>query len=197
MVPRNNKPGFDMRIIMAFAALAALAACEPGGLRMTETPVLNGPAAAGCAATAETVWEPGPAFVATAQVSGPDCANAVVLLTVRDANQAPAIVWASPVQHLFGLRDATTAAEMKPALTEFVRQTGMTTANLPEWDAGAAQPGGEFPFHPESWIDPAAYAGLRAQVAPVFAFPQGGESLAIYVLTDTGLEFAGVQQFPG
>jgi hypothetical protein len=202
MFRRMRPPGFAMRHIKTFmlsaALAAALAACERSGLQMTETPVLDQQtASANCDAKAETAWEPGPAFSLTAQTTGPDCAKAVVLLTVRHATQDVAVAWASPVQHVFGLKDATTVAEMEAALADFVQQRETTTADLPEWTGDETLPGGEFPFHPEEWIDRATYDTLRTQAAPMLAFPQGHESLAVYALRDGYLESIGLQQFPG
>ena len=56
---------------------------------------------------------------------------------------------------------------------------------------------GEFPFYPESWVDRASWTEIRASGAPLFAFPRGGESQAVFMLRDGAFEQIGVQSFPG
>ena len=71
---------------------------------------------------------------------------------------------------------------------------------LPVWAGGRQAPGAaneEFPFHAEAWFDRQAWEQMRKDNAPVFAFPQGSESQAVFILRDGQLEQIGVQQFPG
>jgi hypothetical protein len=194
---RPTRLAFPLAAI--FAATLAAGGCQRNGLNMQDIPVEAETTlqASGCSAEAATSWTPRPDFGLSALVTGPDCAKSVVLLTVRDANENVLLAWAAPVKDVFGLKDATTRPEMETALSQFIAQRDTTTANLPEWTDPDGLPGGEFPFHPEAWIDRETYASMRAGAAPVLAFPQGHESQATYALRDGSLEFIGVQQFPG
>ncbi len=187
------------------AAAALLAGCNRSPLIAADTvePVLPASEAAPCDVKADGVWttEGGGRMRTQAVASGPTCANAVVLLTVRNEAGAPLLAWASPVRDIFGLQTATTPSTMKDELTRWIRQDQASLANtktLPEWQEGQEAPGGgEFPFYPESWLDRAGWAEIRALQSPMFAFPQGQESLAVYLLRDGNLELIGVQLFPG
>jgi hypothetical protein len=182
--------------------LISLAACQPRGLTLTE--VANAPSVS-CDARAEAKWAPdaGRTYDVQAIASGPACTHDVVTLAVRAPDGAPVFAWAGRTADLFGLSDALDAASMKTALAAWIDQgsNNFTTAStLPAWPEGGEGPASEsseFPFHPESWFDRAGWEEMRTQNAPLFAFPQGRESLAVFLLRDGQLEPIGVQQFPG
>jgi hypothetical protein len=182
--------------------LIGLAACQPRGLSLTEVP--NAPAAT-CDARAEAKWSPDAArtYDVQAMAYGPACAHDIVVLAVRASDGAPVLAWAGRTADLFGLSDAGDAAGMKTALAAWIDQgsNNFTTAStLPPWPEGSEGPASEsseFPFHPEGWLDRAGWEHIRTGNAPLFAFPQGRESLAVFLLRDGQLEPIGVQQFPG
>lgn len=182
--------------------LISLAACQPRGLSLTE--VANAPSV-NCDARADAKWAPdaGRTYVVQATAAGPTCAQDVVTLAVRSEDGTPMLAWAGRAADLFGLNDAPDAATMKTALAGWINQgsNNFTTAStLPPWPEGSEAPASqntEFPFHPESWFDRVGWEQMRAENAPLFAFPQGRESLAVFLLRDEQLEPIGVQQFPG
>jgi len=192
-------------VVSLVSAATILAGCNRSPLIADDTvqPVLPASEAAPCDVKAEGVWtNEGYGRMRTRAVtSGPSCADAVVLLTVRNELGAPLLAWASPTAAVFGLKDAATPAAMKDELARWIRQDQASLARtrvLPEWPEGQETPAsGEFPFYPEDWLDREAWAELRERNAPLFAFPQGHESMAVYMLQDAGLELIGVQLFPG
>ncbi len=190
--------------ILPSLALLGLAACQPQGLSITETPE-QAIAITGCGAKTERSWivDAQRSFTIEALTVGPDCPKAAVTLVVRAPDGVPALVWAAPTKDVFGLYDVTEAAAMEAALADWIDQSHsqFRTANaLPAWAEGAQGPGAanaEFPFHAESWFDRPTWEQMRAENAAVFAFAQGHESQAVYILRDGMLEAIGVQQFPG
>lgn len=197
------QPSAILSLVLVGAAL--LAGCNRSPLIAADTvqPVLPASETAPCDVKADGLWtKEGYGRMRTQAVtSGPSCADAVVLLTVRDEAGAPLLAWASPTADVFGLKDAATPSAMKDELVRWIRQDHASLAStnvLPEWPAGQETPmAGEFPFYPESWIDRTAWSELRATPAPMFAFPQGHESMAVFVLREGYLELIGVQTFPG
>jgi hypothetical protein len=181
--------------------LISLAACQPRGLNLTE---VNAPTP-NCDARADAQWAPdaGRTYTVQATATGPTCAQDIVTLAVRAPDGSPILAWAGRTADLFGLSDAGDAAAMKAALAAWIDQGSnnlTTTSTLPPWPEGSEAPSSEnseFPFHPESWFDRAGWEQMRNQNAPLFAFPQGRESLAVFLLRDGQLESIGVQQFPG
>jgi hypothetical protein len=181
--------------------LIGIAACQPRGLNLTEVnaPTLN------CDARADAQWVPdtGRTYNIQAAASGPTCAQDVVTLAVRAPDGSLILAWAGRAGDLFGLSDAPDATAMKAALAAWIDQgsNNLTTAStLPPWPEGGEGPASEnseFPFHPESWLDRANWEQMRSENAPLFAFPQGRESLAVFLLREGQLEPIGVQQFPG
>ena len=182
--------------------LIGLAACQPRGLSLAEVPsapTLN------CDARVDAKWSAhaGQIFDVQAVASGPTCAQDVVTLAVRAKDGTPVFAWAGRAADLFGLHDAPNASSMKTALASWIdqRSNNLKTASaLPVWPEGSETPvpeNSEFPFHPESWFDRAGWEQMRTENAPLFAFPQGRESLAVFLLRDNQLESIGVQQFPG
>ncbi|MDP3738371.1 MAG: hypothetical protein Q8R02_13330 [Hyphomonadaceae bacterium] len=196
---------------MAGLLVLSLAACQPKGLTLVEVPPTAGAgaeaaqlAAGGCDARVEKPWVVGAAtHTVEASTTGPSCAQAVVTLAVRGADGTPELAWSSPTQDIFGLYDAADAEAMKTALADWIDQSHSmfaTASALPAWTDGKEAPGApneEFPFHAETWFDRQAWEQMRKDNAPVFAFPQGRESQAVFILRDGRLEPIGVQQFPG
>lgn len=75
---------------------------------------------------------------------------------------------------------------------------GMTTDQLPLWEAGADQPvQSEFPFLPEDNLGQAHYAKIRASALPYFTVIQGPESATAFVLEDGKLLEIGTQIVAG
>ncbi len=185
-----------MRAIIVTGALA-LAAC---------TMAVSGGEAAStqrCDAEASRTWDApdGAAYSIEASSRGPDCANAVATIVIRNAQDE--VLWADAhvAQHTFGLYEASDGAAMGTALEEWIgaNTTIMTASELPLWPANASAPqSGEFPFYPEpEWNERAGYEDLRAHDTPLFCYVQGRESMACLALTDGGLHKIGVQSFPG
>lgn len=186
-------------------SLLALAACQPAA---APTPEAKPPgdaavsaAASGCAASAELAW---PAeLTASAVTTGPSCDKAAVLLVVRNDEQDPLLVWASPTSDVFSLYDRTDPAAMTAGLKEWIDQASNnmpSSSALPEWKTGMegpGDPGSEFPFHVSEWLDRDTYEALRSEDLVTFMFPQGRESAVVYVYRDLRLEEVGIQQFPG
>ncbi len=190
-----------MTRLLAVPLLAIfLTACEPTSPLMTEADtaaVEAASASAGCDAEINEDWN---GFATEALTFGPTCPNAVAALVVRTPQGTPLLAWSSPAMHIFGLKDAADRQAMEIALSQWIRQDNQmfdTTADLPEWADGARGPGGEFPFMPEEWIDRSTYQAMRTEDVPLFSFPQGMESLAVYLLRDGQLEPIGIQTFPG
>lgn len=183
--------------------IVALTACQPRGLNITDAlPPEN---ATGCDARAQSKWvvDVTQSFNVEAIALGPACEKDVVTLVVRQRDGTPMLAWAGLSADLFGLQDAADPPAMKTALAEWSSQSNNSltrTSALPEWPEGGEAPGAEgeeFPFHVEDWIDRASWERLRMENAPLFAFAQGRESLAVFLLRDGQLEPIGVQQFPG
>lgn len=75
---------------------------------------------------------------------------------------------------------------------------GITTDQLPAWEAGADQPvQSEFPFLVDDNIDQPHYARIRAAALPYFTILQGPESATAFVLEDGKLLEIGQQIVAG
>jgi hypothetical protein len=193
--------------LLLAALLLPLAACQPRGLSLADVPE-SAPVTVrtvdGCDAHVQKPWVVGSAtHTVEATTSGPTCAQAVVALSIRSPDGTPELAWSSRTQDLFGLADATDAKAMEAALNDWIDQSNSmfaTSSALPVWADGKDAPTSqntEFPFHPEAWFDRQAWEQMRKDNAPLFVFPQGRESQAIFMLRDGQLEPVGVQQFPG
>lgn len=183
-----------------------LGACQPQGLSLTEAGApVTAAAPADCAVHVEKAWidqeTPLRRYTSEAATMGPACDAAVVTLVIRARDGSPVYTWAGATRDIFGLKDATDRATMKFALDEWIDQSNAmlkTSADLPPWEETEGQAKRtEFPFHPESWYDAAAWEQLRQQKLDLFCFPQGGESLDCAVLREGQMESVGLQQFPG
>ena len=158
--------------------------------------------AAYCDAEASGDWSDGEnqRFAITASTSGPNCAQSVALLIVRNA--AGGVVWtdALPAAHVMGLNGPSTRTPMSSALAEWIGYgaQGHTTAELPPWPHVNEPPSSNgFEFAPEPWLERSNYLAMRARAQPMFCYVQGLESLACLIISDGGLEKIGVQAFPG
>jgi len=187
-----------MRIILLAAAAAFVVACTPP---VEETDVMS----EGCDARATSQWVAGTdTFSVEATTIGPDCARAVATLVIRNSSGEPIYAEAHVTANVMTLASAADPAAMQTALTEWVDTSNPAFANtgaLPEWPANADAPtGGEFPFYPDNHpygYDREAWAALRTAAYPMFCYVQGMESLACLTYGDGGIEFIGVQTFPG
>ena len=209
-----------LRLALA-ASLLALAACQPATTPAAETtaPVTPAPVAAldqapanGCEARTQKMWGPigasdHPSYRVEAWTSGPGCEAAVVTLAIYARDGFPTYAWASPVQYLFGLRDAKTPADMQTAITEWVGPDNLPpdmTGTLPVWEETDGQPNAsEFPFMPRGGMRKEEYEALRKDNLHMLCFPQGIESLQCLALTpgtdtaSTYIDEIGIQRFPG
>ncbi|MEL6318485.1 MAG: hypothetical protein AAFR16_12715 [Pseudomonadota bacterium] len=192
----------DLRAAAAIAAVLSLGAgALPAGAENAEDPAPNG-----CPASSSVDWraEDGDAvavFAVAAHARGPSCADAAILLTMRDPAGRLATTAAFDPRLLFDFGAPETPEQMVEALTRWLLEPGDGGAAdvLPEWAEGAEQPGGEFPFFPEPWIDRSLYEALRALNAPLFCVIQGGESSGCYAAdVEAGrIDYIGAQSFPG
>ncbi len=189
-----------MRLVLIAGVLALTAACT----FVASTPTQSRTAAAtGCGANASGHWQAdaNTNFTLEAQSFGADCAKAVAVIVIRDAQGDVQWAEAAPAAHIMTLAQAHDVAAMQTALGEWINSSNHTIASssaLPEWPRGANGPqNGEFPFHPEEGADRQSYEALRAANVPVYCYVQGMESQACLALTNGALEKAGVQSFPG
>lgn len=184
-----------MRLVLLALVSALAVACSPAeeAEQMSE----------GCDARGVSQWAvTGETFSVEATTTGPDCARAVATLTVRNASGEPLYSEAFVTAQVMTLAPAHDSAAMNTALAEWVapNTTLTATGSLPEWAANAQAPGGEFPFYPDNHPNGytrESYEAMRAANYPMFCFVQGMESLACFTYSDGGIEYLGVQTFPG
>jgi hypothetical protein len=155
----------------------------------------------GCPASAERAWIEGRTVSAIAL--GPSCAQAALLITLRDADGALLYADTHQVEYLFGFEEATGSPEtMTAALDEWI-QGGWPErgGELPAWsDETPGALGGEFPFYVDRDMDEADYTRIREENKPLFCYIQGMESVAclgLYPETDDLWVKIGAQSFPG
>lgn len=179
-----------------FACVAAACASAP-----PSAPAETRAAACDVQATAEWRGSRGARYSATATTSGRTCAQAIVLLVVRDT--AGDVLWTDALvaAHVAGLHEATTPAAMSRALEEWVGFPALrpqTTADLPDWArVSGQQDEAEFPFMPEPWLGERLYQNLLIEAKPMFCYVQGRESLACLTELFERIEKIGVQSFAG
>lgn len=182
---------------LILAAAAALCACG-----QTATQPATTAEATGCAAQVTAPWQATAQIEMTVEAStaGPDCATAVATITVRDANGV-AFTQAHPAAEVMTLAQATDAASMQTALSEWIVSTShtfATSAALPNWPADATTPSnGEFPFYVNETLNRDSYLALRARDVPIFCYVQGMESLNCLALENGVMTQVGIQSFPG
>ncbi len=159
-------------------------------------------AAADCTGAVSGPWDQKPGYTVGAFAQGSDCAKAVAVIVVRDAEGTVVHHESYIAEHVMVLAGASTPAELTKALgdwTDMSHPAFATTASLPDWAEGADSPvNGEFPFYPAEGIDREVWNRIRAAKSPVFCYVQGMESLAC-IADDPELGFypIGVQTFPG
>lgn len=158
-----------------------------------------GPAAlADCGAKVSPVTLAGTAYTAEAVVIGEDCATAVALLVLRDAEGGPVYTFAAPTGLVFDLQWSDTSVAMQDGLTNWVGDGSVrTTAELPDWPAEQEFPESEFGFVPEAWLDQSAYSEVRNSGLPLWCYTQGLESMGCLALTEEYIDYIGYERFPG
>lgn len=155
-----------------------------------------------CSGIAGTDWTQMKGYTIGAIAGGPDCARAVALIVIRDADNNPVWHESYVAEQVMVLAGAQNDADMTKALSEWIDPSSpqfATTADLPDWPEGADSPmSGEFAFYPEDGVDREAWAKIRAAKTPVYCYVQGMESTAC-VTNDPEMGFykIGVQTFPG
>ena len=191
-------------LVLSIFALMALGACGQTVATAPQTDIgAETNAADGCAVSVTTPWRPlsGVEFKTTATTIGATCAEATATLRISYGADQTLYSQDFPTAQVMVLAPAQDNAEMETALTEWLDQSRNvmpTTAQLPPWPAGAAQPAaGEFPFYPEEGVTQAAYEAWRRTGAPMFCFVQGMESMACLAWRDGAMTKIGVQSFPG
>jgi len=164
-----------MRLMLtAIAALVALGACSPstnaGGAR-------DGARVGACARMVErAATMTGPGDVIEARAIGDDCANAVVVWTLRNGAGKPIWTYAAPYQWLATPVDPTSASEMDAFLESWAGVAVEDTSASPVWPA-------EDLAAPEAW-GPAGssmflretYESIRAAKMPRVCLPTSKES---------------------
>ncbi len=136
---------------------------------------------------------------------GPDCAHAVLVLTIRDAGGNA--IWTSThrtadlmtFQNLPKLNTKSMVGELKQWVEADRRMA--SSANLPDWPQtasdGSLPPGAEFPFRVAERLDRKAYLALRNAKVPMMCFVSGMESQTCLVLDKESVTDVGTQSFPG
>lgn len=170
------------------------------GLCLAASPALAG----GCDANASKTWSPdggATTYTIDAVTVGPDCANAVALLTIRAADGSLRYQDSFETAYVMLLGDKADPSAMKTGLEEWVDVSNSSldnTGKLPKWAEGADAPeAGEFPFYPDPGVDQSYYEELRAANQPMLCFVQGMESSACLAFADDGFTLVGDQSFPG
>jgi hypothetical protein len=150
--------------------------------------------------TSQWLGEPTPRLRVEAFSDGPNCANAVVVYVVRDA-QGKALYTSSFAANSVSLTAGMTSVPaMRRALTDWLRlaQTPYRHENLPAWPINADGPVlSEFPFMPDATIQRLDYLSIKRARTPILCYVQGMESLKCLVYRNGGLEPFGIQSFPG
>ncbi|MEO6607969.1 MAG: hypothetical protein ABIN69_05825 [Aestuariivirga sp.] len=159
-------------------------------------------AMANCVAHAERSW--GKSRI-IADSLGPDCAHAVLVLTVRDVRGNA--IWTNvhrssdlmTFQNIPKLNAKTIVSELVNWIALDSRMN--TSANLPDWPQsekdGSLPPGAEFPFRVSENLDRSAYLAVRKAGLPIFCFVSGMESQTCLVLDKGNVTEVGTQSFPG
>jgi hypothetical protein len=194
-----------LRGFAMYATLAGAAACipqPPKTPRPAEPTIVEKPLASACSARSATAWFGGGAnFTIEAMTDGPDCAQAVATLVIRNAKGESLWIDTFNTSQNMALAEAQTAVAMQTAVAAWIDQKDpqfKSTGNLPVWAPNQTQPAlGEFPFYPEDAMTREDYNKLRTQKLPMFCYVQGIESEACLALHDGAFEKIGAQSFPG
>jgi hypothetical protein len=148
-------------------------------------------AAAGCAREArhEVAWtsEATPDTI-TAQSDGPSCAQAVVLLVIRDARGDPLWTFASTYYDMVAGGVAPENAPPIPPedverfLAGWADVTAMRSNDLPEWRENAARPGEDEPLAYETPFERETYEALRGRALPAVCYAAAVEATHCLVI---------------
>lgn len=160
-----------MRLLFtALAALLALSACNPA----TKQATAQGGKCARVVERAAVVT--GPGDVIEARAIGDDCANAVVVWTLRTAAGKPIWTHAAPYEWLANPVDPTSTSEMETFLEQWAGVTVDDTSASPVWSA-------EDVAAPEAWGTGGSsmflrdtYESIRAAKMPRVCLPTSKES---------------------
>lgn len=188
-------------------AIALLVGCSLAiGIASAATPKS---ASTGCAVRQTATWDPnfGKArtgllapFQIEAVSSGPRCATARVVLSIRNSAGTLLHRRTYRADQVMGLYNASNRAQMRTELRTWITFRGGENFhdNLPAWPRGASEPEErEFPFRPADTITRAQYNAVITQRTPVYCYVQGMESLNCLMLRDGTLVPFGIQSFPG
>jgi hypothetical protein len=159
-----------------------------------------------CEAAASAPWPAaGKGIEIEATTLGPNCAQAVAVLVIRNGNGDVVYQKAFAAKFLLVMSDVTSDDEMKPALANWVDVTfGLSkTGQMPDWPEGADQPEFvEFPFYPAEGIDRSSYLDWQRKNAAMFCYVHGMESSMCVAAESLGegnitISEIGLQSFPG
>ena len=184
----------DAPLRSAFAGVAATTLLAPLGAAAQDS-------LTGCPASAERAWIEGRTVSAIA--IGPSCAQAVLMITLREADGTLLYADTPQAEHLFGFEEAVGSPQtMTAALEEWILPGWPERGGeLPAWsDEAMGALGGEFPFYVEPEMDESAYSRIREADGPLFCYIQGMESVAclgLYPESENLWVKIGAQSFPG
>lgn len=154
-----------------------------------------------CNARASQVWTQ--KLTVEALADGPSCAQAVVVLVIRNSKGDALWIASSKTSDIFTFTQAppANATAMTASLKQWITRDDrlQQTGALPEWKNGADGPeAGEFPFYTNEGVTRADYTQTRKANLPMFCYVAGMESEACLVLTKDGTIIKiGSQSFPG
>jgi hypothetical protein len=136
---------------------------------------------------------------------GPDCARAVLVLTVRD--KSGYAIWTSTHRTAdlmtFQNMPKLTAKSMAGKLENWVAPDKRMTnsSDLPDWPQSASEgtlpPGAEFPFRVSESLDRRDYLALRKARLPILCLVTGMESQTCLIVDKNTVTEVGTQSFPG
>ena len=118
--------------------------------------------------------------------SGPDCASAVVTITIRPPDGAPHILFSAPLARLYHRIDPAQALaplELAVFLQTYVDavQFDAAASTLPKWKTDESTPGFDDGLELYSPIDRARYEALRTAKPNMLCMMDGPESSVCYV----------------
>ncbi len=169
--------------LFALVTLALLSACGSSAPGTRAEP--------GCARVAshEINWSnPGAPDVVTARAEGPSCVQAIVTLSIRNAQGDP--LWAFAATHFAMQAGDGALPEAAPAVSDEVMDaflanwaniTIQKSTALPQWREGEPRLTGEtFSYH--TGFDREAYEMLRTRDLPMACYAGGVETVACLVI---------------
>jgi hypothetical protein len=157
-----------------------------------------------CSARASQIWTASSQKLTVESLAdGPSCAQAVVVIVVRNSKGNALWVESSKASDImiFSQGQAANTRSMAAVLKQWVTSDTrlQQTSALPEWKKGADQPvAGEFPFYTSEGVSQDDYTQMRQAKLPMFCYVAGMESEACLVLAKDGtIVKIGSQSFPG